>query len=198
MIAFRFLVALYVFLTAVNISQAQLIFDNFDGQATGSPPAWLWWRSGSSGTVKVNDSVFAGQSGQSVEIVRTSFDGRAFSFGRNFRPIEGITKLKYSFRVGSTADEILTAVGGNNAGHKVAWWVGVGGEVGNAIGTHSHGGGWNHVMDVEIDTWYDVIIAVNPSDYTYDLTVVDRADPANTVTETGLPFTSAACSWGAP
>jgi hypothetical protein len=123
-----------------------------------------------------------------VELVRTTFDGHAFGFGRNFPPIDGPAELTYYFRVGSTTEEVLTAVGGNNSGHQVAWWVGVGGAAGNAIGTHSHSGGWNHVLDVATDTWYGVTLEIDPATFTYDITVWEDGNPGNTATETGIPF----------
>jgi len=126
---------------SVGIADAQLIIEDFDSQTTGSPPAWLWWNNGSNGTILVDDSTFRGSSGKSVEIARSGFDGKVFGFGRNFPPIDGPAELTFYFRVGSTTEEVLTAVGGNNAGHQVAWWVGVGGDVGNAIGTYSESGG---------------------------------------------------------
>jgi hypothetical protein len=173
---------------AANTADAQLVVENFNFQTTGSPPAWRWWNNGSSGTFMVDDTTFRGSSGRSVELVRTTFDGYGFGFGRNFPPIDGPSELTYYFRVGSTNDEILTAVGGNNAGHQVAWWVGVGGAVGDAIGTHSHSGGWNHVMNVTVDTWYGVTLDIHPSTFTYDITVWEDGNPGNTATETGIPF----------
>ncbi len=103
-------------------------------------------------------------------------------------PIDGPAELTYYFRVGATTDEVLTVLGGNNAGHQVAWWVGVGGSVGSAIGTHSHTGGWNHVMDVVADTWYGVTLEIDPLTFTYDITVWEDGFPTNTATETGIGF----------
>jgi parallel beta-helix repeat protein len=123
-----------------------------------------------------------------VELVRTTFDGHAFGFGRNFPPIDGPAELTYYFRVGSTTEEVLTAVGGNNAYGQVAWWVGVGGDVGNAIGTHTISGGWNHVMAVSADTWYGVTLEIDPASFTYDITVWEDGNPGNTATETGIAF----------
>jgi len=171
-----------------GVTNAQLIVEDFDSQTTGSPPAWLWWNNGSSGTIQVDETTSRGSSGKSVELVRATFDGYGFGFGRNFPPIDRPAELTYYFRVGSTTDEVLTAVGGNNAGHQVAWWVGVGGSVGNAIGTHSHTGGWNHVMDVVADTWYGVTLNIDPSTFTYDITVWEDGNPGNTATETGVAF----------
>jgi len=173
---------------AVSTVNAQLIVGDFDDLATGSPPPWLWWDNGSSGTILVDEATFRGSSGKSVEIVRTTFDGNNFGFGRNFPPIDGPAELTFFFRAGSTTDEVLTAVGGNNAGHQVAWWIGVGGEVGNAIGTHSHTGGWNHIMNVAADTWYGVTLDVDPDTFTYDITVWEDGFPTNTATETSIPF----------
>jgi parallel beta-helix repeat protein len=181
-------VVICVLALAVNISDAQLVVENFDSQSPGSPPAWRWWNNGSSGTIQVHETVFRGSSGRSVELVRTTFDGYGFGFGRNFPPIDGRSELTFYFQVGPTTDEILTAVGGNNAGHQVAWWVGVGGAVGDAIGTHSHSGGWNHVMNVVADTWYGVILEIDPATFTYDITVWEDGNPGNTATETGIPF----------
>jgi parallel beta-helix repeat protein len=175
-------------LFVVGMANAQLIVEDFDDQTTGSPPAWLWWNNGSSGTILVDETTSRGGSGKSVEILRTTFDGYGFGFGRNFPPIDGKAELTFYFRVGSTTDEVLTAVGGNNAGHQVAWWVGVGGDAGDAIGTHSHSGGWNHVMDVSPDTWYGVKLEIDPAALTYDITVWEDGNPGNTATETGLPF----------
>jgi len=178
-----------VFLSlAAGIADAQLIVEDFDSQTTGSPPAWLWWDNGSSGTILVDDTTFRGPSGKSVELVRTTFDGNNFGFGRNFPPIEDQAELTYYLRVGSTTEEVLIATGGNTAGHQVAWWVGVGGAVGSAIGTHSHTGGWNHVMNVVADTWYGVTLEIDPSTFTYDITVWEDGFPTNTATETGIPF----------
>ena len=173
---------------AVGIADAQLIVEDFDSQTTGSAPAWLWWNNGSSGTILVDETTYRGPSGKSVEFVRTTFDGNGFGFGRNFPPIDGPAELTFFFRAASTTDEVLTAIGGNNAGHQVAWWVGVGGAVGNAIGTHSHSGGWNHVMDVAADTWYGVTLEIDPATFTYDITVWEDGFPGNTATETGIPF----------
>jgi hypothetical protein len=173
---------------AVGTAHAQLLVEDFDAHTTGSPPAWRWWNNGSSGTILVDDTTYRGTSGKSVELVRTTFDGNNFGFGRNFPPIEGPAELTFYFRVGATTDEILTAVGGNNADGQVAWWVGVGGAAGNAIGTHTTAGGWNHVMDVAADTWYEVTLEIDPSTFTYDITVLEDGDPGTTATETGIPF----------
>ncbi len=173
---------------AVGVAEAQLIVEDFDSQATGSPPAWRWWENGASGTVLVDNTTYRGSSGKAVALARTVFDGYGFGFGRNFRPLEGPAELTYYFRVGSTTDEILTAIGGNNADDRVAWWVGAGGTVGSAIGTHSVSGGWNHVMDIVADTWYGVHLDIDISTLTYDITVWEDGNPVNTTTETGIPF----------
>ena len=179
---------LVVLAISVGIVDAQFIVEDFDSQTTGSPPAWLWWNNGSSGTILVDETIYRGSTGKSVELVRTTFDHYTFGFGRNFRPVDGPAELTYHFRVDSTTEEVLTAIGGNNAGHQVAWWVGVGGAVGDAIGTHSHSGGWNHVMDVAADTWYVVTLEIDPTTFTYDITVWEDDNPANTATETGIAF----------
>jgi len=173
---------------AVSTVNAQLIVGDFDELITGSPPPWLWWDNGSSGTILVDETTFRGSSGKSVEIVRTTFDGNNFGFGRNFPPINGPAELTFFFRAASTTDEVLTAIGGNNAGHQVAWWIGVGGAVGDAIGTHTRAGGWNHVMNVVADTWYGVTLEIDPATFTYDITVWEDLYPANTATEVGIPF----------
>jgi hypothetical protein len=173
---------------AVSVADAQLIVEDLDSQATASPPAWLWWNNGTSGTILVDESTYRGTSGKSVEVVRTVFDGAGFGFGRNFEPIDGPAELSYYFLVGSADDEVLTVIGGNNADNQVAWWVTVGGSIGNAIGTYSVSGGWNHVMDVVADTWYGVHLEIDIATYTYDITVWEDGFPANTVTETGIAF----------
>jgi len=173
---------------AVGVADAQLIVENFDSETTGSPPAWLWWNNGSSGTILVDESTYRGTSGKSVEIVRTVFDGNGFGFGRIFPPIEGPAELTYYFLVGSAEEEALTVIGGNNAGHQVAWWVSVGGSIENAIATYSDSGGWNHVMDVVPDTWYGVRLEIDVATYSYDITVWEDANPTNTATETGIAF----------
>jgi len=162
--------------------------DDFDSQATGATPEWNWWNNGRSGSIEIDESTFRGASGKSVRVTRTAFDGHRFGFGRNFRPLDGPAQFTFYFLAESTDDDILTVVGGNNAGHQVAWWIGVGGAVGNAIGTHSHTGGWNHVMHVVADTWYGVILEIDPATFTYDITVWEDGNPGNTTTETGIPF----------
>jgi parallel beta-helix repeat protein len=184
----RLAVLLALSVLASTTANAQLIVEDFDSQTTGEPPAWLWWNNGSSGTILVDDSNFLGSSGKSVEISRTTFDGKPLSFGRNFPPIDGPAELTYHFRVGSTTDEVLTAVGGNNSGHQVAWWVAVGGAVGNAIGTYSESGAWNPVMTVAADTWYGVKLEIDPATFSYDITVWEDGNPGNTVTQTGIAF----------
>jgi hypothetical protein len=184
----RLAVLLALSVLASTTANAQLIVEDFDALTTGEPPAWLWWNNGSSGTIQVDETTFLGSSGKSVEIVRTTFDGYGFGFGRNFPPIEGPAELTYHFRVGATTDEVLTAVGGNNAGHQVAWWVGVGGDAGDAIGIYSESGAWNPVMTVAADTWYGVALDIYPSTFTYDITVWEDANPGNTVTQTGIAF----------
>jgi hypothetical protein len=180
---------------AVGVADAQLIVEDFDSHATGSPPAWpwwnngtRWWNNGASGTILVDGSVYRGSSGTSVEVVRTVFNGAGFGFGRNFPPIDGPAELTYYFLVGSADDEVLTVIGGNNADNQVAWWVTVGGPVGNAIGTYSVSGGWNHVMDVAPDTWYGVRLEIDTATYTYDITVWEDGNPANIATEAGIAF----------
>ena len=76
-----FLIVVFLVL-AVGVADAQLIVETFDSEITGSPPAWLWWNNGSSGTTLVDDSVYRGTSGKSVEVIRTDFDGAGFGFGR--------------------------------------------------------------------------------------------------------------------
>jgi len=179
---------LVILALAVGIADAQLIVEDFDSEATGSPPAWLWWDNGSSGTILVDDSTYRGSSGKSVELVRTTFDGNGFGFGRNFPPIDGPAELTFYFSVGATDDQVLTVIGGNNANHEVAWWVGVGGPAGDAIGTHSASGGWNHVMDVAADTWYGVKLEIDPAAFTYNITVWEDDNPSTTATESSIPF----------
>ena len=182
-----FCLTFFLVFTAGSVN-AQLIVENFDSQTTGLPPAWLWWNNGSSGTTLVDESTYRGTSGKSVEVVRTSFDGNGFGFGRNFPPIEGPAELTYYFLVGSAEEEVLTVIGGNNADHQVAWWVSVGGYFENAIATYSVSGGWNHVMDVVPDTWYGVRLEIDPATYFYDITVWEDGNPANTSAETGIAF----------
>jgi hypothetical protein len=185
---FKIVCVVVCLVLTVGFADAQLIVEDFDSQTTGSPPTWLWWNNGTPGTILVDETTYRGPSGKSVEVVRTIFDGKGFGFGRNFPPIDGPAELTYYFRVGSTTDEVLTVLGGNNADGQVAWWVGVGGTVGNAIGTHSVSGGWNHVMDVAADTWYGVTLEIDPSTYTYDITVWEDGNSGNTATETGIAF----------
>ena len=175
-------------LLVAGMSTAQRIGDDFDSQTTGSAPAWRWWSHEASGTVEVDGIIFRGASGKSVEILRTTFDGKEISFGQNFPPLSGPAEHTFYFRVDSTNEELLTVVGGNNAGHQVASRIGVGGEVGNAIGTYSETAGWNHVMDVSAGTWYGTTLKIDPSTHTYDITVWEDNDPANTATETGIDF----------
>ena len=63
-----------MFVLAFGTAQAQLIVEDFDSQTTGSPPAWSWWTNGPSGTILVDETIFRGSSGKSVELVRTTFD----------------------------------------------------------------------------------------------------------------------------
>jgi hypothetical protein len=148
---------------AVGVANAQQIVEDFDSQNTGSPPAWLWWNNGTSGTILVDESTSRGASGKSVELVRTVFDGKRFGFGRNFPAIDGPAELTF-------------------------WWVSVGGHFANAIGTYSDSGGWNQVMNIAPDTWYGVRLEIDPTTYTYDITVWEDGNPGNTATETGIAF----------
>ena len=113
MSAFRTAGFIVLLLLAIGGADAQLIVEDFDSYTTGSPPPWMWWDNGSSGSIQVDETTYRGSSGKSVELARTAFDGKRFGFGRNFPPIEGSGELSFYFRAGSTTDEILTAVGGN-------------------------------------------------------------------------------------
>ena len=175
-------------LMMINNAEGQMIVDDFDSQPPGAAPEWKWWSDGKSGAAEIDAATYRGLSGKSVKLARTVFDGAGFGFGQNFSPLDGPADLTYYFRVDTTSGEILTAIGGNNADGEVAWWVGVGGEVGDAIGTYSEAGGWNHVLDVSAETWYGVTLEIDPSTFSYDITVWEDGDPANTATESGIPF----------
>ena len=86
-------IVLVVLVLSAGSVDAQLIVEDFDSQTTGSPPAWLWWNNGPSGTILVDETIFRGSTGKSVELVRTTFDNYTFGFGRNF-DLPGLGEFK--------------------------------------------------------------------------------------------------------
>ena len=179
---------------AAGAADAQSIHEGFDSYPTGSPPPWFWWHWGPSGTRNVDETIFRGASGKSVKFSRTVFDGNAFAIGQSFWPTDGVLELTYYFYVESADQEMLSSFGRHDASNQIAWWVTVGGAVGNAIGTYSDSRGWTHVMDVAPGTWYGVYIAADMASSTFDITVWEDQYPANTATVTGLDFRNGAAA----
>jgi hypothetical protein len=101
-------------------------------------------------------------------------------------------ELTYYFLAGPADYEVFTAFAQDSSSNQVAWWVTVGGEFGSAVATYSDSEGWTKVMDVTVDTWYGVRIAADPSTHSYDLSVWEDANPANTTTVTGIDFRNGA------
>jgi hypothetical protein len=177
---------------AVGDAGAQMIVDDFDSQATGAHPEWGWWHNGRSGSIVIDESTYRGTSGKSVRLTRTAFDGYRFGFGRNFRSLDGPAELTFYFLAESTDDDILTVVGGNNADHRVAWWIGVGGDAGHAVGAYSESSGWTQVMGVSPYTWYGVTLEIDPTSSTFDITVWEDGNPAVSASQYGIPFRNGA------
>jgi hypothetical protein len=178
-----------VVLIAVSGVEAQLVDEDFDSHTTGAPPASPWWTWGTSGTVLVDDSVFSGSSGKSVQLNRVLFNYQDFAFGRDFAPIIGETELTYHFRLASGSDrEALCVFGHDSTNLTVGWWISHGGQFGNAVATFSDSQQWTWVMDISGDTWYGVHLLIHPSSHSYDITVWQDDNPANTATVTGIDF----------
>jgi len=170
-------------------AQAQLIEENFDAYATGAPPPSPWWNWGDSGTKLIDETVFNGASGKSVELRRTAFDLQAFAIGRTFAPVEGEVDLTYFFRLtGGSTREALCVFGRDSADNMIAWWVAHGGQFGNAVATYSDIEGWTHVMDISSDAWYGVHLDIDTAASTYDITVWEQDNPTNTATVTDRTF----------
>ena len=177
----------------VSGAQAQLVSDDFDAYAAGSPPPSPWWNWGTSGTMLVDDTVFWGPSGKSVQLNRVLFDHQAFAFGQTFPPLIGETDLTYHFMLAGGSDrEALCVFGRDASDNTVAWWVSHGGFFGNAVATYSDSQSWTWVMDIASDTWYGVHLLIDPIAYTYDITVWQDDNPTNTATVTGLAFRNGA------
>jgi hypothetical protein len=102
-------------------AHAQLIDEGFDSYATGSPPPSPWWNWGTSGTKLIDETVYNGVSGKSVELRRTAFDHQAFAIGRTFAPLEGRVDLTYFFRLsGGSTREALCVFGRDSADNMIA------------------------------------------------------------------------------
>lgn len=175
-------------------AEAQLIGDGFDGYVSGQPPPWPWWNWGASGMRNVDDTVFLGPSGKSVNFTRTVFDGNPFAIGQSFWPVfgEATIELSYFFRVPTVGHETLSAFGRHNDSNQIAWWVTVGGDSWNGVVTFSDSQGWTQIMSVSPDTWYGVHIVADIPEHSYDISVWEEANPANSVTVTGLDFRNGA------
>jgi hypothetical protein len=171
-------------------AEAQLIDENFDAYPAGVSPPAPWWYWGTSGTILVDDTVYHGGAGCSLEFNRVAFDYQPFTIGQSLSPpLEGQGEMSYFFRLGGGSDrEVLCVFGHNYANNAVAWWVTHGGWFGNAVATYSDSQGWTHVMDVSSDTWYGVHLDIDVDAQSYDITVWEEANPTNTATETNLDF----------
>lgn len=170
-------------------AHAQLIDEDFDAYATGLTPPWPWWNWGTSGTMLIDETVYNGDSGKSVELHRIAFDHQAFAIGQTFAPLEGQVDLSYFFRLSSGSDrEALCVFGRDSADNAIAWWVAHGGQFGNAVATYSEIEGWTHVMDISSDTWYGVHLEIDTAACTYDITVWQEDNPATTATVTDRTF----------
>ena len=174
---------------AAGAARAQLIDESFDLYATGSPPPSPWWNWGTSGTKLVDETVYNGGAGKSVELRRTAFDHQAFAIGQTFAPLEGQVDLTYFFRLSSGSDrEALCVFGRDSSDNTIAWWVAHGGQFGNAVATYSDIEGWTHVMDITGDAWYGVHLEIDTAACTYDITVWEADNPATTATVTDRTF----------
>ncbi|MGD8440942.1 MAG: hypothetical protein PVG53_10425, partial [Holophagae bacterium] len=183
----RLAVIAVVVALAVPGAEAQLVYDDFDAYATGAPPPSPWWNWGTSGTMLVDDTVFWGPSGKSVQINRVLFDHQAFAIGQTFPPLVGDTDLTYHFMLAGGSDrEALCVFGRDASDNTVAWWVSHGGQFGNAVATYSDSQGWTWIMDIASDTWYGVHLLIDPVSSTYDVTVWQDDNPATTATATDL------------
>jgi hypothetical protein len=170
-------------------AHAQLIDESFDAYATGSPPPSPWWNWGTSGTKHIDETVFNGASGKSVELHRTAFDHQAFAIGRTIAPLEGEVDLTYFFRLtGGSTREALCVFGRDSSDNMIAWWVTHGGQFGNAVATYSDIQGWTHIMDISSDAWYGVLLDIDTAAATYDITVWEQDNPTNTATVTDRTF----------
>ena len=183
-----FIIAVALLVTAVV--EAQLIEENFDSYATNSqlPSPWFYW--GSSGTILINDTTYLGTSGKSLECDRMYFDYQPFTVGHGLTPpLEGQGEMTYYFRLTGGSDrEVFSVFGHNYQNNAVAWWVTHGGWFGNAVGTYSEDQEWTHIMDVSNDTWYGVHLVIDVDTHTYDITVWEDTNPANTNTVPDLDF----------
>jgi hypothetical protein len=170
--------------------EAQLIDDNFDAYPAGTSPSSPWWYWGTSGTILVDDTAPYGGSGNSLEFDRVAFDYQPFAIGQNLiPPLEGQGVLTYFFLVSGSSDrDPMTIFGHNVYSNAVAWWVCHGGWFGNAVATYSETQGWIHIMDIDDDTWYGVRLDIDVDTHSYDITVWEDANPANTSTVTGIDF----------
>lgn len=169
---------------------AQLIDEDFDGYVAGTSPPPPWWYWGSSGTILVDDTVYFGGAGNSLEFNRVAFDYQPFATGQTLNPsLVGQGELTYHFLLsGGSTREVLCVFGRNVASNAVAWWVTHGGWFGNAVATYSNSQGWTHVMDVADNTWYGVRVDIDVDAHSYDITVWEDANPGNTATVTGVDF----------
>jgi len=182
-------VAAAVWLGGVT-AEAQLIDVDFDGYRAGTSPPAPWWYWGDSGSILVDDIIYHGGAGNSLAFRRTSYDYQPFTIVRELTPpLEGQGEMTYHFLLsGGSLREVLCVFGHNYANNAVAWWVTHGGWFGDAVATYSETQGWTHVMDVAINTWYGVRLDIDVEAHSYDITVWEDADPANTATVTGVDF----------
>ena len=171
-------------------AEAQLIDEDFDGYVAGTSPPSPWWYWGNSGTILIDDTIYHGGSGSSLEFRRMAYDNQPFTIGQSLTPpLEGQGEMTYFFRLSGGSDrEVLCVFGHNFANNAVAWWVTHGGWFGDAVATYSNSQGWTHIMNVAIETWYGVRLDIDVDSQSYDITVWENAAPTNTTTVTGLDF----------
>lgn len=175
-------------LLGVISAEGQLIDEDFDSYTTGAVPPVPWIKWGTSGTVLVSDSVFAGSSGKSMEIIRDVFDGAPFGIVRHFTPLHGQAELTFHFYSGSAEYEILDVFGRNTDNDQIGWWIVVGGTMEDRIGTYSDSQGWIEVMGIAPDTWYGVHLLIDMDTAIYDITAWEDGNPSNTNTVLDVDF----------
>jgi len=169
-----FIAAIVVLMSVSGVmAQMYLIDDNFDSGTTGADPAgwWLWEDEPAGDIIQVNDVLYYGASGKSVELISSS---DSVGMGMDHPPISRTVTYEVCVRSDDvTSGETITISPQGSSGPWVtmAWHSGK---------LSYFDGRWYDIQDISADTWYKIKIVADVPTNTFDIYVDDMNIPVLT------------------